>query len=294
MKYLIVGTKTRHLKRSYYTTSLRFANEHPDDLDVVMDTSIQRSDFKQLSEKYKKIIFRQECPSSYHFHINPVILSKIPHTIYIKNDFCHPIYNSCTTGFSYYKNNPKIKNFVPIITDYPKIEDKTTDKPCIGFHGRIWLIKDSYKYLIQLIKDNYGDVDICILGDRVFDLGKFSYYTYDSEEFFSHITHFLYPRSSTYIDVTSHALIEAVQLNKQIIIPDISGREHQDGVDDTASCIRYHKHFDPNKKLDNYDNILTAAVFKKFYNQVFNNDWNYPLDRTKYKTFRDWIEGELL
>ena len=120
------------------------------------------------------------------------------------------------------------------------------------------------------------------------------YHTYDNVKFFSNITHYIYQKSVIFQDPLPHSLIEAIQNNIQIIVPHIQGRSIKDGIDDIIEISKYHDCYNEDLYLDNSDTIYRSSVFKKFYMQLFENDFNHFLDRQKYKTFNEWLEGEVL
>jgi hypothetical protein len=293
MKYLVIGKSFSKLKRGGHIISKRFASNFPDHLEY-RETSDAR-DLEKLNEQYKRIIFRTQVPACYDTPVNIIRLLKINHVIYIREPFNFPTYNSCTNGFYYYKENPKLKHFIPLVTDFPK---STHPKDiCLGFYSRKWLTMDSYICFIHMLKE-LPSVDVCIMGSPSKQIerackGNFKH-TYDNVEFFNSITHYVFPKSKQYIDPLPHALLEAVQSDKQIIIPTIEGRTHKDGIDDIQDFIKYHNKVDIDTYYDNTNYLLREEVFKDFYLRVFDNNYEYSFDRSKYSNMREWVENEVM
>ena len=80
----------------------------------------------------------------------------------------------------------------------------------------------------------------------------------------------------------------------QIVSTVIKGRTHKDGVDDILDCIEYETDLIWDSDCYNKNTILNADNFQKFYKWLFENNFEYQFDRSKYKTFDEWIERELL
>lgn len=293
IKYLLIAKKFSKLKRGGHVITKRFASNFPDYIEY-KETSDAR-DLEKLNKKYKRIIFRTHVPMCYDTPVNFVRLRNINHVIYIREGFNFPTYNSCTNGFYYYKDNPKIKNYIPLITDFPK---PTQPKDiCLGFYSRKWLTMDSFLCFINIL-EKLPPTTVCIMGTpsrQIEKACKGNYkHTYDNVEFFNSITHYVLPKSKQYIDPFPHTLLEAVQNGKQIIIPTIDGRKHKDGVDDIQDFIKFHKKIDIDTHYDNSECLLQAEVFKDFYLKVFENNYEYSFDRSKYTSMKEWVENEVL
>ena len=293
MKYLLIGKKFSKLKRGGHVITKRFVSNFPDHLEY-RETSDAR-DLEKLNEQYKRIIFRTQVPSCYDTPVNIVRLLNINHVIYIRDPFNFPTYNSCTNGFYYYKENPSIKHYVPLITDFPKTIQP--QKVCLGFYSRKWLTMDSYIYFINML-EKLPPIDVCIMGSPSRQIKKACKkkfkHTYNNLDFFNSITHYVFPKSKQYIDPLPHSLLEAVQAGKQIIIPTIEGRNHRDGIDDIQDFIKYHNEVDIDISYDNSNCLLRAEVFRNFYLKVFKNNYEHSFDRSKYNNMREWVEGEVI
>jgi hypothetical protein len=243
------------------------------------------------------LIFRTQVPRCYSLPINFVKLRNLNHIIYLRARYLSPFYNSCTNGFYYYKMHDGIQNYVPMITDFPKIKNQPSEI-CLGFYVRKWLTPDSFDLFVDILNSLNHKYNLCIMGDKNEQLKnhpniKSFKHTNDNYEFFSTITHYFYPTSNYFVDPFPHSVLEAVQTGKQIIFPEIP-RNHKDGIDDIKDCIGWFKRFDKDFKIDNSNQPLTASNFKKFYQMIFDNNWEYTFDRQKYKTMLEWIEGEVL
>jgi len=295
MKYLVIGHKFGSLKRGGFVVSKRFCEEHPEHCEFREDKRSRQ--LTQLNNQYKRLIFRTQVPRCYSLPINFVKLRKLNHIIYLRARYLSPFYNSCTNGFYYYKMHDGIQNYIPMITDFPKIE-KQPDSICLGFYVRKWLTPDSFDFFVNILDNLKHKYNLCIMGDRNDQLQrhpnvKSFKHTYDNYEFFKTITHYFYPTSKYFVDPFPHSVLEAVQTGKQIIFPSID-REHKDGIDDLKDCINWHQNFRPDVTLDNINQPMTALNFKKFYQRIFDNNWEHRFDRDQYKTMYEWIEREVL
>lgn len=291
--YLVIAKKFSNLKRGGHTISKRFCSLFPNDLEY-RETAHARN-LEELDEEYQRLIFRTQVLRCYTPPLNILKLMKLNHVAYIRDEHNFSTLNSCTNGFYYYKYTT-IKHYVPMITDFPH-EAKMPNKSCIGFYSRKWLTPDSYKWFISKL-DEWPDVDVCILGSPSEKIeqktkGKFKH-TFDNVEFFNSITHYVMPKSVSFIDPFPHTLLEAVQTGKQIIIPTIGHRNHKDGIDDIQDCISWHDDFYPDKTLDNSSCLLRFKNFKKFYQDVIKNNFEYSFDKRKYKNIVEWLLGEIL
>ena len=150
-----------------------------------------------------------------------------------------------------------------------------------------------------MLKELKTDVDLYFMGnppkerfDKWPHIKRMSH-TYNNVKFFENITHYVIP-DSTYADIFTNSLMEAVQAGKQIISPPLKDKRRKHGIDDIKDCIMYHTKFNPKLILDNSHTILKAENFKPFYKRLFDNNFEYSFDRNKYKTFREWIEREVL
>jgi len=290
--FLIIAKKFGETKRGAHEVSKRFCKKFPEIFEY-KETS-KATNLEELNKKYQKLIFRTQVPRCYSSSINFLKLAKINHLVYTREEYNNKFINSCTNGFYYYKNT-SIKNYIPMITDFPKTI--TPDEICIGFYSRKWLTRDSFNWFLKKIEE-WDPVNICIMGRYEIELeqktkGKFKH-TFNNVDFFNTITHYVMPKSITYVDPFPHTLLEAVQTGKQIIIPTIGKRNHKDGIDDIQDCIQFHDNLYPNKLLDNSNCFLFFKHFKKFYEKIIENNFSYSFDKKKYKTMSSWILQEVL
>ncbi|MBY8999671.1 MAG: hypothetical protein KGD64_02030 [Candidatus Heimdallarchaeota archaeon] len=297
MKYLVIGHKFGALKRGGFVVSKRFCEEHPNDCKFIQDIKARGRSLNILNEKYRRLIFRTQVPRCYSIPINFVKLRKLNHIIYLRARYLSPLYNSCTNGFYYYKMHENIRHYIPMITNFPEITEQPKDV-CLGFYVRKWLTPDSFNCFVDILDNMKEKYDLCIMGDQNDQLKnhpniKSFKHTNDNYEFFSRITHYFYPTSGYFVDPFPHSVLEAVQTGKQIIFPKID-RPHKDGIDDIKDCIVWHKEFNQDIYLDNSNQPMTAENFRKFYQMIFDNNWEYDFNRDKYNRMIDWIVGEVL
>lgn len=197
--------------------------------------------------------------------------------------------NSATNGFSVYKTIHGYKFCIPMMYDYhcPIISNNNQqDNIIIGYYNTSY--RNTKEWFKQFIKDNDKYIDkVYILGEPMPECPNFIY-TKDKDVFFSNITHFVYPMSKTFIDPWPTTLEEAVRCNKQIIILP-SNRNWHDGIDDICSCIRYHTSLNLDKYYDNTNCSINMFDLTKYYDTLlFDNNFEYKIDRTKYKSFNEW------
>lgn len=295
MKYLLIGRKGGPLLRGSYEPGRRFCEWFSDDFEFGDGKYITK--FSQL-EGYDKIIFRAHGEKQYKIPVNAVSLRNINHLIYTRYDHTPRLYNSCTNGFYYYKNYPEIKHFLPMISPF-HVEQKEFERPCIGYYERNCSTMDSYIRFRDMLVELKVDVDLYFMGNP--PKQKFGEYphvksvnhTYDNVKFFESITHYIIPDSIMHDDTFTNSMYEAVQANKQIISPHLD-RPQKHGIDDIRDCIKYHTEFNPDVYHDNGNTVLKAEHFKGFYRKLIDNGFEYSFDRNKYKTFREWIEREVL
>jgi hypothetical protein len=299
-KYLLIAHKYTNTRRGAHTTAKRLAKKFPDYLDYKTDYEcVDKLD--QFNEEYRKLIFVTQAPKMYLFKANFVNLRNLNYSYFIRGENNPKVYNnSMTNGFYYNHMYPNIEFYVPFIFDFKvPIQSKLDNLPTVGFYIRPVLVPDVLDYVVHFVKNVKTKIRLYILGDCDYNFAKFdniiSYKkTYDNIDFFSNITHYIYPKSAWFQDPFPNSLLEAVQCNKQIVLPNIIGRNHKDGIDDIAEIINYQFHFDPNITVDNSQNPLIFSNFKKFYLTLFENNFEYRLDRQKYKSFRMWLENEIL
>lgn len=293
MKFLFTGKEFGLSKRGGFVVTKRFCDWFSDKTEFIEASKIT----KDHLNKYQKVIFLTQVPTAYNIPVNGIALRNVNHLVYIRSNRITPMLNSCTNGFNYYKRFKLIKNYIPTITPFSVNKNKRDD-PCLGFYQRNFITRDSFDWFRNCLSTLKCDVDVYLMGDPPkIDFSSLNHvrnvtHTYNNEEFFSNVTHYIYPRSKTWVDPFPHSILEAIQSNCQIISPTIHQRNHMDGVDDLLSCIEYHDEFDPNTYYDNSKSIILSN-FKPFYERVFANDFEYSFDRNKYVTFCEWIEKEV-
>ena len=282
MKYLVIGHKFGALGRGGYHISKRFCDEHPEHCEFKEDKKARN--LENLNGKYKKLIFRTQVPRCYRIPVNFVRLRKINHLFYLRARYINPLYTNCTNGFHYFRMHEGFNNYIPMITDFPKIE--RPKEKCYGFYVRKWLTPDSYDKFIDILNNLKFKVNVTVMGDNSPEIKNHSNvlhynHTNDNVQFFSEVTHYFYPTSRYFVDPFPHSVLEAIQTGKVVLFPKIE-RNFKDGIDDIKDTIGYGY------------NPLQAKIWKPFYDKVFANDWQYSFDRKRYTNLCQFIEGEVL
>lgn len=298
-KYLLISHEYSKTRRGAYTTSKRLARSFPEYLDHKVDKDCIGK-LEQFNEEYKKLIFVTQAPRMYEFKANFISLRHLNYSYFIRGEFHPKLYkNTISNGFHYYRMYSDINFYVPFIFDFPmQVFSKIDNLPVVGFYIRPVLVPDVLDYAINFARTVRTKIRLYILGECDHRFDKYDNVvscnqTYDNKEFFSNITHYIYPKSVWFEDPFPNTLLEAVQCNKQICLPKIGRRKHKDGIDDISEVINYQYEFNPGILVDNISNPLTFSNFRKFYLRLFENNFEYEFDRQKYKSFSDWIEYEL-
>ena len=58
--------------------------------------------------------------------------------------------------------------------------------------------------------------------------------------------------------------------------------------------MEYDDRFVPGASYYNSVTPFSALIFENFYKDVFDNNFEHILDRTKYSSFINWVVGEVL
>ena len=283
---LILSHKFGDKVRGSYKVSERFCKNF-NNLKLISDNDFN---LKEL-EKYEHVFFRTQSPYSYTFRLGLKELSNPKHTFFIRSEYNKPFVRSVSNGFNYYKNDPKIKFYFPMITDFSC--ENSCDELVFGFYSRKGIAPDSYQWFCDFLRDNTIPCKVFTMGDYILDLTRYTsvtehHHTYDNIEFFSSISHYVYPESHRFVDPFPHSVLEAIQSNVQLIIPSWGNRDFKDGIDDLKSIFCYHTHFIEDFFLHNTP--LKFSMFEDFYHDTLYNDMEYTFDRDYFKTFYDWID----
>jgi len=282
-KIAVIAHEFPKLKRGAFTTAINLANTFQN---ITFIKEQKNLNLEKLNEQYDLIVFLTQSPFKYSFPVNIVQLKNINHAIFIRTEYNHPIYNSYTNGFYYFKNHPDIKNYVPILPKMPKIKMEKPQRPVLGYYVRKSMIPDSYWKFCDIVENYKEQIDVCIMGNHAPELKKYKTvknytHTYDNLEFFSKITHFVYPMSSIFVDPFPTSLYEAIQYKKKLIIPTLY-RNFKDGIDDILDCI------------DDDVTLLDWKNFEQFYIKLFDKNFVYIFNEICYTRFNDFIKGEIL
>lgn len=294
MKYLVIGHKFGALGRGGYHISKRFCDEHPDECEFLEDKKAR--DFEKLQNQYRRLIFRTQVPRCYNQPVNFVRLRKINHLFYLRAKYLNPLYNNCTNGFYYYKMHKGFNNYIPMITDFPEVS--TPKHECLGFYVRKWLTPDSFDCFMGILDSFKYKIRVTIMGDPSPEIENHNNvlhynHTNDNVQFFSEITHYFYPTSKHFVDPFPHSVLEAVQCGKTIIFPKIE-RDFKDGIDDLKDVIHWHEKWNPMVDNMNKDMPLNSKTWKKFYQKVFDNNWEFDFCRDTYKDLSSFIQKFVL
>jgi hypothetical protein len=263
---------------------------------------------KYLRDKYPETITVSksiiECDRNIVLTQTPWFYKKIKvGLIFNAIHFLRPAYvrcykNSATNGFSIFKLHEEYKYFIPMMYEY-KITSKSINDIIIGYYYAPY--RNTLHQFLNFIKENAKQIkNVLILGDRpevifkIKDINKNINVniTNDKDSFFFRITHLVTPKSKTFVDPWPTVLEEGVRCNKQIIILN-TYRGWKDGIDDICSCIKYHTKLNLNKYYDNSESSINKFDLDKFYNYLFNNNFEFYIDRSKYKTFDAFLNCDL-
>jgi len=293
MKILLTGRNFANLKRGAHVTGSKMAELLPETFDYI--DQIKVTNWKEAAEGYKKIVFLSQNPRLYNTAPYITRIHDVPHTFYSRNEYAHPLIDSCSNGFHYYQQFTNIKSYIPTILPPPEVEERKLERPCIGFYLRAQLCTDSYQNFVKFIDEINEEIDVYMMGENVYDFSSFSnvknhYHTFDNSEFFSSISHFVYFHGE-WLDPFPHSLLEAVHLNKQIIIPNEG--KLKDGVDDVKDVADFHTKFDLNTTYDNSKCLLTFENMLPWYREVFTN-YSHSLHRNTHSSLQTFLEKEVI
>jgi hypothetical protein len=141
-------------------------------------------------------------------------------------------------------------------------------------------------------------MDVAIMGDpndqieHHPNVNNFTH-TNDNTKFFSLISHYFYPTSKYFVDPFPHSVVEALQCKRQIIFPKIE-RNFKDGIDDIKDVINWQEKFTPSIENKNKNHPFKAKIWKKFYQNVFDRNWEFAFCRNTYKELSGFIQKEVL
>lgn len=295
-KFLLFGKKDGIYKRGSYHITKRFCSEHENECDFCLDKDIFKNPDKM--KDYDIVISTYQSIKNYTKPLNWLFFRDINHILYTRNISDCLIFNGATNGLSVFNRLKRFKYFIPMITDIDSKNIKEPNDISLGFYIRETVNGDAFHFFLDMLKNIDFKINIVTMGDKYFNFENINsvnnhYHTFNNIDFFSRITHYVFPQSAEFMDPFPNTLLEAIQCNKQIICPKIPNRKIKDGIDDILSCINYHKDLNLRKNLDNKNCGLNSKNFKRFYENLFKNDWNYQIKPDEYKTFYDWCSKEL-
>lgn len=272
MKYLFIAKKFVNLKRGAWTASQDLAEYFPQHITLKEDKDVNT--LKGVLNGFNKVILVTQVPHLYSFSVNFLSLLDVDHLIFVRNEYNLSSYNSCTNGFYYYKYHENIKNYIPFI---PNVKSDEPKEERYGFYYRPYLNPDACQWFLDNFKNSnkpvmtMGNIPVPMIGNKNWS------YTYDRNEFWSNITHYIYPISTKYVDPFPTSIAEAIQTGKEVLFPKLKDRNYKDGIDD---CMEVYKY---DRTLFNFDNYVS------YYTNLFNNDMNNYINRYRYKCIIDYI-----
>lgn len=301
-KFLFVGHRFGKVGRAGYHLTKRLAQAFPNVSDYLIENDIENwNTFLKLSSNYNRVIFVTQNLISYKIGLDFVKLMNLDHLVFIRNEYNFSSYNSCSNGFHYYLKYDMFKFFFPCVLDFNLkiINLPKTEYPTIGFYYRPDVAPDSCIYFLNLIKYLSEEINVVLLGYKndiiaTFNNVKFYQHTIDNNYFFNAIDYFIYPMSKIFEDPFPNTLLEAIQCNKQIVIPELSGRTHKDGIDDIIDCSNFSRDLKFTTQIDNSKTIFRFDTFSNFYQRVLDNNFEYSFERNNFDNFYNWIEKEVL
>lgn len=280
LKYKTEGQKAK-------TIAEYLQQKYPEKIDISYNNFKTHKKYRNICLTQKPIQMKMKMLREY---INAIHFIR-PN--YITYGFIH----KATNGFSIYKAETKYNYFIPMMYDYQN-KNINADEISIGYYFSIY--RNNFGEFIEFLKENKNKIKyINILGKILYEDfyynmltnidNNFNIHFYQNkDEFFSNITHLVFPMSKTFLDPWPTVLEEGVRCNKQIIILH-QDRNWQDGIDDICSCIRYHTKLNLNTYYDNSDSSIVNFDLDKYYNYLFNNNFEFYIDRKKFKTFDDFL-----
>lgn len=234
-----------------------------------------------------------------------VVLTQVPHFFkktdvvkllkgihFLRPGFLSLYKNTATNGFSVYNEYP-YKFFIPMMYDYKN--DSQPNDIAVGYYNTQY--RRTTDHFLEFVARNESrlnriyvlglnaSIKRCIHGINK-DLEVFV--TVNKNLFFSNITHLVTPMSKSFLDPWPTVLEEGVRCNKQIIVLPVN-RNWKDGIDDICSCIRYHTSFDTEMWYDNSDSSILNFNLDAYYNSLFENNFEFVIDRNKFKSFNDFL-----
>lgn len=210
--------------------------------------------------------------------------------VYVRPEDNFGWYNSCTNGFSCWKES-SIKKFIPHLINVEVA--KQPNDVVVGYYSRPLMTSQSYFKFVDFISKNKVKKIMLMGTDNSKhlqeSLGIEVEHTYNRDKFYDSISHYYYYKSDDFVDPYPHTVEEAVKSGKQIIIEQ-NRRLFKDGIDDIESCIKYHTTLN-DKIYNNDDSILCSNVMERYYKQLLDNNFEYDTPKFKYDTFNDWLQS---
>lgn len=292
MKYALIGWNDNNQKRGAYTEAETLANHYKDKTTIFNANSNINID--KLRNEYDRIIYTYQNP-------NNLRTKKKLNLKYSNTDIQYIRYNIPTTykykttnGFSMYLEHPLFVNYVPMMIPMFEVDKETNyDNIVLGYYIRPEYRPDDFRMFKSFLDNLKYDVTLYVMGSFIYPFNQYKHvkklvYTKDNLRFYKNITHYVYSESNTH-DPYPTTLQEAVNCNKQIVILK-QNRKFKDGIDDIEECIDYHIELSNKLIYDNSNSILNKWNYDNFYNKVFDNNFEYTFDRSKYTSMRDWLE----
>ena len=275
--FWLTSKQDSKLLRGAYTAAVRLQELYPEHCKAV---------YASIEDVEGQYVHFTQVPANYGGALNITQAIRRRDKFYLRPEVKLQVYKM-TNGFSVSKLF-KIP-FVPVVTDF-RVKTTWPVDPVVGFYNAPHNRPDSSKYYRKMIAEHSDTVFYC-LGTPI---DQVTPQTYNAEDFFKAISHFVYYPTTSFIDPWPTTLAEAVQNNIQIIVPDVK-RNFKDGIDDIVSVTKVFKEFKPDwwdhKRLDNFNCALNFKYWDKYYKYLFENNWTFP--QHKVKNFAEWCSKVL-
>lgn len=292
-KFALIGWNDKAQKRGAYTEAAMVSKLFPDICDVFdANTKI---DIRQIHQDYDRVIYTYQNPNRLYEKKALDLRYFDKDIVYIRQNIKTIFTNTATNGFSIYKENNVFRWYIPMmIPMFPPSSSTNSEKVVLGYYLRPQYRPDDFKMFRNFLGQLNYDIDLYVMGSFIYPFKnetkhiKNLVYTTDNEVFFNEITHYVYSMSNVF-DPWPTTLQEAVNANKQIIILE-QRRNFKDGIDDICENIKYHTGLNVDVMYDNKDSIINTWNYITFFHSVFEDNFTYLYDRSKYKYIGDWLE----
>lgn len=294
--FSLIGWNNNRQKRGAYTEAKTLEYYFPNTVKAYDGNS--NLNMQNIRENSNRIIYTYQNPNNL---INKKLLNPkyyLTDILYIRPNIKTFYKNIATNGFSVYIENPRFIHYIPMMIPteilIPK-NIKKDDTINIGYYLRPQYRPDDFEMFKNFISSINIDVNLYIMGEFIYqfkDLSKHIKkitFTIDNIEFWKNVTHYVYSESKV-VDPWPTTLQEAVNLNKQIILLE-QPRNFKDGISDIKQCIKYHKLINTDNNYNNSNCILNTWDYNKYYSNLFENNFEYILNRYTFNSILEFLES---